>query len=241
MHIKLFCLLFCCSGCLPILTAQNLLLTDKKDRANITNLSIQISAEDNKGWVGAESLDLAIILKNNANKKMNLGAKKIESQKFSSDIEHTFCYAGQCYNTTTFISPFSVALDKNETDSSFLAHFLFENTTHIRGIYEVWYVFYDTINPSDSVFVHVKYNSVAPKSGLFYNAGNDKYIINQHQLCLVNRENKAIKIHLYDMLGKEIYTTILHQSNDYSCLLPSQFIGHYVLDINGQYYHCILE
>lgn len=241
MNIKLVCLFLYCSGCLPRLTAQNLLLTDKKDRANITNLAIQINAEDNKGWVGAETIDLAIVLKNNANNKVNIGAKKIELQTFGNDIQHTFCYAGQCYNTTTFISPFTVALNKNETDSTFLAHFLFENTTHKRGIYEVRYVFYDTLNPSDSVFVHVKYNSVAPKSGLVYNADNDKYIINQHQLCLVNRENKAIKIHLYNMIGKEVYTTILHQNNNYSCLLPSQFIGHYVLDIQGQYYHCILE
>lgn len=140
--------------------AQNLSLTDMSNQADITGASITIRSTDNNGWVGFESLDLAVKVSNTSAGTMEIGARKIELDTLQSDVQHTICFAGACYATTVFVSPNHLMLPPGASDSGFIAHYLFDNRVHIRGINHVEYMFYNVNNPVEAVTVNVTYNTV---------------------------------------------------------------------------------
>lgn len=154
----LLSLIFC------VAQAQNLKLVNQDNRLLITNDTIVIQSTDNAGWVGYESLDLRVIVSNTGPAAIEVGVKKVEYEILPASVQHTICFAGQCYDVSTYVSPSHITLGQGEADSGFIAHYLFDNITHVRGINQVAYVFYDVNHPSDSVFVHVIYNTVVPVS-----------------------------------------------------------------------------
>ncbi len=147
--------------------AQNLKIIDLKDNTDVTEASITIQSQDNHGWVGFESLNLSIKVINTSGTAMQIGAKKIEHDTLQHDVQHTFCFAGNCYAASTFVSPYYITLASGAADSQFIAHYLFDNTVHVRGINHVSYVFYDVANPDDSVAVYVTYNTQVAITGVY--------------------------------------------------------------------------
>ena len=145
---------------IPASFAQNLRIYNPGNYADVTGATIMVQSPDNHGYVGFESLDVAIKVVNTSAGSIVVGAKKIEEDTLQPDVQHTICFGGACYPTTTFVSYNHVTLATGTSDSGFIAHYLFDNTVHVRGINHVSYVFYDVANPSDSVVVHVIYNTI---------------------------------------------------------------------------------
>jgi hypothetical protein len=141
-------------------TAQNLQLINIGNQADITGATIEIQSQDNHGWVGYESLDLSVKVINISGGQLEIGSKKIEHDTLQNDVQHTFCFGGLCYPPAVFISPQNVILSSGSSDSSFIAHYLFDNRVHVRGVNHVSYIFYDVNNPNDSFAVNVIYNTV---------------------------------------------------------------------------------
>lgn len=210
-------------------TSQSYKIINKLNRSDITNASITIQAEDPKDWKGAESIDLYVIVENKSNKSIQLGAKKIEPQALSSEIDHTFCFAGNCYNKNTFVSPINATLLAGKSDSSFLAHFLYDNTIHTRGIYTVKYVFFDTLNLSDSVFVEVKYNSVFKTSALSTPNIMPPYEWINNTLKFM--DGMSHNIELFNSCGTSVYS----KKQDVVFNLPIETTGLYFLKIDQNF------
>lgn len=152
--IFLFVIIFHCAE------GQSLRIYNLSDQSEITDSTLMLQSPDNNGWVGFESLDLYVKVVNTGFSNLEIGAKKIENDSLQPDVQHTICFAGTCYAPSVFISPNHITLLPGESDSGFVAHYLFDNRIHVRGLNNVTYVFYDVNNPSDSVFVNVIYNTV---------------------------------------------------------------------------------
>ena len=153
-------LVFCLFIGATITHAQDLGITDLSNQNDISGATITLQSTDNNGWVGFESLDLAIQVNNLSSSTMEIGVRKIEHDTLQPDVQHTICFAGACYATNVFVSPNHVFLSPGASDSGFIAHYLFDNRVHIRGVNHVEYLFYDVNNPNVSVSVNVVYNTV---------------------------------------------------------------------------------
>lgn len=148
---------------LPLLHSsfgQSLRIFNTLNNADVTNASITIQSPFNGGFEGFESLDLGIKVTNVSGNNVEVGAKKIEEDALQPDVQHTICFGGNCYPASTYVSPSHVYLAPGISDSGFVAHYLFDNTVHVRGVNHISYVFYNVQQPSDSVVVHVTYNTV---------------------------------------------------------------------------------
>lgn len=138
---------------------QSLKIYDLSNHTEITDSIISIQSTDNHGWIGFESLDLYVQVENISPSTIETGAKKIEIDPLQPDVLHSICFGGACYSPSVFDSPNHVTLQMSQSDSGFVAHYLFDNRVHVRGQTNVIYVFYDVANPNDSVFVNVIYNT----------------------------------------------------------------------------------
>lgn len=156
-------------------------------------------------WVGYESLDLFLVIENKTNATIETGAKKMELDSLQPDVMHTICFAGNCYSTDVFVSPMHAFIRPGSNDSSFIAHFLFDNRVHTRGVNHVAYFFYDVAHPADSAGVFVTYNSVA-----IGNAVKEKSTPGVLEALFPNPANDKVKLpfpgrfELYNNLGEKI-------------------------------------
>lgn len=89
---------------------------------------------------------------------MDMGARKTEIT-LSANAEHTFCFAGICYDSSVFISPNGSMTAPGGIASTFYGHYRFIEATHTPAIDLVAYTFYDRNNPLDSAVVYVIYNT----------------------------------------------------------------------------------
>ncbi|MCX6352088.1 MAG: T9SS type A sorting domain-containing protein [Bacteroidetes bacterium] len=157
------------------LQAQSLKIQEWHQAKDITGDTVNLLFYDNSfhGW---QSLNIEIFLTNKSNKQIVVGAKKIEYNKISK-ASHTFCFAFNCYDEKTYISPNYDTLKAGASDSSFSAHFLFQDSVHPASIYRTAYVFYDVANPTDSSIVYVNYDS-RRIIGIIENSGGDFFFSN---------------------------------------------------------------
>lgn len=162
----LFCLVFCFLIVSNTIQAQSFQLIDLSNQTIVTGATIMLQSPNNQGWIGYESLNLYVKVINTSTNTISIGVKKIEQDTLQTDVQHTICFAGNCYPTSTFISPYFSTVNSGYSDSSFSGHYLFDNTVHIRGINHVSYVFYDSINPNDSVVLNVIYNTNMQAQGI---------------------------------------------------------------------------
>ncbi|MDZ4758698.1 MAG: T9SS type A sorting domain-containing protein [Bacteroidota bacterium] len=222
--------------------AQSLKLRNLATGQIITDTVI-IQSTDNGGWVGAESLDLAIIVENVGLGLIEVGARKIEYEQLQSNVQHTICFAGQCYDVSTFESTFHAAIAKGSNDSSFLAHYLFDNKVHVRGINHIAYVFYDVNNPNDSSVVQVIYNTVVV---LGVTQEIAKYSIVAYPnpakdiLYLSGMQIGKESIIMFDILGNKVYQTNTDETA-MSVPLSALAKGVYILSVGGQVSRVVVE
>lgn len=117
-----------------------------------------------------------------------------------------FCWTA-CYDPSTDVSPFGIAVPAGATDTSFVTHY-----THgedVSGTSTYKFVFYDQANPNDSAFFVINFNITvgideakanAVLSNAFPNPASTmfslKYDLNQYV--------QTAKIVVYDMLGKVV-------------------------------------
>ncbi len=199
------------------LRSQSLKLWDVNTHKDITNDSIVIQSKYNNGWVGYESLDLIVAVENTSNKIIETGAKKMEFDAFQADVSHVFCFAGGCFFTSVFVSPLHVSIAPGKSDTSFIAHYMFDNSIHIRGINHVAYVFYDVANPNDSAIVYVTYNSNISNMGIKeansnLNAFSLPYPNPANNFVILKRNlfmDRPIKISVRNILGEEIESALI--------------------------------
>jgi hypothetical protein len=198
--------------------AQNLKLKEVSTGKDITGDTIILQSKYTT-YKGVETLDLPLIVENTSSSAIEVGARKIEYEKLQKDVEHTMCFAGFCYDTSTYVSPFHVNLKAGSSDTSFTAHYLFDNKVHIRCVNHIAYVFYDVKNPSDSAIVYVNYNTVA-KVGVKEEASKNNLISDPYpnpskDLISFNRNHAkgTITLKITNLLG-EVQTVIEFPSNE---------------------------
>lgn len=207
-HIVIFGFLLLCFQ----MRAQSLKPINKLTRQPITD-TIRLQSADNGGWVGAESLDLYIILENKNTKTLEVGVRKIQHEYIQNDVEHTICFANQCYDSATYESPFHAFIAAGSSDSSFVAHYLFDNRYHIRGINHIAYQFYDVNNTNDQTTVEVIYNTVIA-TGMSESLQNQIQVSPNpaHESLYISglsAQKQMVKI--YNMMGEIIYSQLTQQ------------------------------
>ncbi len=230
---KLYILVFLFAA-FQCLQAQSLRV---KNFANhlVINDTVYIQSQPNGGWVGAESLDIRLIVENISNKTIEVGARKIEHEQLQKDVQHTICFAGQCYDTNTFESMFHATMPAGTGDSSFTAHYMFDNQVHIRGINHIAYEFYDVYNQSDSVVVNVVYNTVVALGMNDYQQTllNVFPIPAKEQICVSGLANTKAKILLYNLEGKQLYNSTTNGDAIYIIPATDFAKGMYLLEVGG--------
>ncbi len=209
----------------------------------VINDTVYIQSTDNGGWVGAESLGIRIIVENIGMTTIEVGARKIELEKLQKDVQHTICFAGQCYDTGTYESPFHLTMPTGTSDSGFTAHYLFDNKVHIRGINHITYEFYDVNNPSDSVVVNVVYNTVVALGVIDYNISklNIFPVPAKEQIGISGLPSQKTNIILYDLQGRKIYTTQTNGEVLYTIPISGFAKGMYVIDMDGQMVRVLVD
>jgi len=237
--LYIFVFLFAAFQCLQ---AQSLRVKNFANHQLIKD-TVYIQSTDNGGWVGAESLDIRLIVENMGMTTIEVGARKIEHEKLQSDVEHTICFAGQCYDTGTFESTFHLTMSTGTSDSLFTGHYLFDNKVHIRGINHISYLFYDVNNPSDSIVVNVIYNTVVALGVKDYN----KILLNvfpipaKEQISLSGLPPQKTTVILYDLQGRKIYYAQTNGEVLYTIPVSGFANGMYVMDVDGQMMRVLVE
>lgn len=96
-------------------------------------------------------------VKNISAKTINVLCKKVQCSMLDS-TEITMCWAGSCYPSSTFVSPNAQAITAGQTITDFIGHYTQTAYLHFKsGESVVRWVFFDKINPNDSVSVTIKY------------------------------------------------------------------------------------
>lgn len=148
-----FLLLLFSSG----LNAQNIILKDL-DGKTITNDTIEVVFHPtaDHGWT---ELVFRVFLKNNSNDTIESGFIKKEFN-LQKDEYHSFCFAGNCVDSSIHVSPYHAVIPPGGTDSSFSGHYRFDDILHVKSKCLVSYTFYDVKNNSDTAIVWVIYNTL---------------------------------------------------------------------------------
>lgn len=242
MFSKKFIILVSFVAALQCLQAQSLRVKNFANHQVIKD-TVYIQSTDNGGWVGAESLDIRLIIENISSNTLEVGARKIEHEKLQADVEHTICFAGQCYDTGTFESTSHLTMSTGTSDSLFTGHYLFDNKVHVRGINHIAYEFYDVNNPSDSIVVNVVYNTVVALGVKDY----DKTLLNafpipaKEQINISGLPPQKTTVILYDLQGRKIYHAQTNGEVLYTIPVFGFANGMYVMDVDGQMVRVLVE
>jgi len=139
------------------LYAQNLVLIDMNENiVTADTIEVVFHPGPDHGWT---ELKFEVLLKNISIDTIEVGLKKNEFTK-TFDEYHSFCFGGNCVDSSTHISPYHAIIPPGKTDSSFSGHFRFDDLLHVPNNCLVSYTFYNINNPSDSAFVYVNYNTL---------------------------------------------------------------------------------
>jgi hypothetical protein len=156
------------------LNAQNLILKDVGGNV-VTGDTIDVVflPGPDHGWT---ELTVEVFLKNISNDTLEAGLKKKEfTRKF--DEYHSFCFAGNCVDSSTHTSPYHAMIVPGGVDSSFSGHFRFDDLLHVPNKCLVSYTFYNVNNPADSAIVYVSYNTML-QSGVSDYSSNNAFLSN---------------------------------------------------------------
>lgn len=94
-------------------------------------------------------------LKNISGGTVHAKAKKIENS-LQSGAKVTMCFAGHCYLSGTYVTPFQDTIETGGLDTTFIGDY---KAYGAFGASLITFVFFRTDNPDDSAFVIVQYNA----------------------------------------------------------------------------------
>ena len=122
------------------LCGQNLILKDKEGN-HVNNDSVEVIFYPGQyhGWVEITS---EIFIENIGNDTLEVGFRKVQYDTAKAHEYHSFCFAGSCYDSSTYVAPFPTYIYPGKIDSSFSGHFRFDDILHQAGKYVV----YNTLN-----------------------------------------------------------------------------------------------
>ncbi|MBP7102306.1 MAG: T9SS type A sorting domain-containing protein [Bacteroidales bacterium] len=140
------------------LCGQNLILKDKEGN-HVNNDSVEVIFYPGQyhGWVEITS---EIFIENIGNDTLEVGFRKVQYDTAKAHEYHSFCFAGSCYDSSTYVAPFPTYIYPGKIDSSFSGHFRFDDILHQAGKYVVSYHFYNVNDSLDTAMVYVVYNTL---------------------------------------------------------------------------------
>lgn len=103
----------------------------------------------------ANVISVYLDLKNISGGTINAKAKKIENS-LQPGSKVTMCFAGHCYLSNTYVTPYQDTIEPGGLDTTFIGDY---KAYGALGISLVTFVFFRTDNPDDSAFVVVQYNA----------------------------------------------------------------------------------
>lgn len=187
------------------LPAQTFSIKERVSGKVCTNDTLKLQLIDN-GFQGWQSLNIELLITNSSNISHNTGARKMEFDTIR-DASHSFCFAGNCFDEKTWVSPLTDTIKPGGTDSTFSGHLIFDNRVHTPKINRVGYVFYDINNPSDSAVVYVIYDS-HPVAGIKGNPDSDRMKAFPNPadevLQIANTDIIPLNIEVYNALGERM-------------------------------------
>jgi len=139
------------------LNAQSIIIKDL-DGKTVTGDTLEVVFHPgvDHGWT---ELTSRVFLKNVSNDSLEVGFKKKEFN-LQADEYHSFCFAGNCVDSSTHVSPFHAIIAPGGIDSSFSGHFRFDDLLHVKNRCLVSYTFYNVKNTGDTAIVYVIYNTM---------------------------------------------------------------------------------
>lgn len=163
-------------------------------------------------------IEAKIKVKNNALVSKTIKVKKIENSLIAGSL-NTFCFSGNCFSSSTYVSPLSVILSSGATDSSFAGDY---SPKGFLGTSTITYVFFDINNVNDSAWVVV--NFVATPAGLIENTAIKFDISNPYP-----NPAKNMVIYNYSFTGEINDAKILVRD-----LLGNIVIQEQIFDLQGK-------
>ena len=107
--------------------------------------------------VASSEIPCVLFVKNLTNSPIDVGVFRT-TLEVVNNTDNYFCW-GACYPPFVDTGSISVTIPKSKWDSSFIAHYSYENPAGVfnQGTSKIRYTFYDTQNPATSVSVTVNY------------------------------------------------------------------------------------
>lgn len=140
------------------LCGQNLVLRDKEgNQVNNDTIEVVFYPTQNHGWTEITS---EIYIENTSNDTLEVGFRKVQYNPIKEQEYHSFCFAGFCVDSSTYIAPFPTYILPGKIDSSFSGHYRFDDLLHEPGTYLVSYHFYNVNDSLDTAMVYVMYNTL---------------------------------------------------------------------------------
>ncbi len=99
-----------------------------------------------------------IKITNNTLFNKNVKVKKIIIDTLPN-TENDFCFGGECHIPSIYITPNNTIIAAGKTDSSFEGNY---RPHKVAGTSTILYVFFDSDNVTDSVFVNIAYTAIIP-------------------------------------------------------------------------------
>lgn len=130
------------------INAQSLQVLDKSGN-NISGTVINV-------WGDTSNVISAYLdLKNISGSTINTKAKKIENS-LQPGAKVTMCFAGHCYLSNTFVTPYQDTIEPGGMDTTFIGDY---KAYGALGSSIITFVFFRTDNPDDSAYVIVQFNA----------------------------------------------------------------------------------
>lgn len=137
---------------------QNLVLKDKNGKqVNNDTVEIVFYPGQYHGWT---EITAEIFIENTSLDTLEVGFRKVQYNPTKEQEYHSFCFAGFCVDSSTYIAPFPAFIPPGVIDSSFSGHFRFDDLLHEPGTYLVSYHFYNIKDSLDTAMVYVIYNTL---------------------------------------------------------------------------------
>jgi hypothetical protein len=149
----LLCLIFSYN-----LYSQHLILRDKEGKqVNNDTVEVLFYPTGNHGWTEITS---EIYIENTTDDTLAVGFRKVQYNPIKAQEYHSFCFAGFCFDSSTYIAPYPTIILPKTIDSSFSGHYRFDDLLHEPGTYLVSYQFYNVNDSLDTATVYVIYNTL---------------------------------------------------------------------------------
>lgn len=154
---KFVIVIFCFSLSLSLFS-QHLILRNKEGKqVNNDTVEVVFYPTQNHGWTEISS---EIYIENTTDDTLKVGFKKVQYNPIKEQEYHSFCFAGSCFDSSTYVAPYPTIIFPEAIDSSFSGHYRFDDLLHEPGTYLVSYHFYNWDDSTDTAMVYVIYNTL---------------------------------------------------------------------------------